>query len=176
MIQVNKKTIYIVVAVLVVVIVVAGAAAYVLLNNSGNGGQSTPTVSVAVATNLQFNANVTSQGTTVEYQWAGRDIHANNLTIRVDVLGGASGNYSYILDAGQQKSWSSTDNGVTWIVSTDFAGDWNSWGPQWTGYLDNLANWSGSGDYSYTNAAGEAITLFNISVNPTIPVSTFQAS
>jgi hypothetical protein len=168
----NKRTIYIVVAVLVVVIVVAGAAAYVLLKTPS----PTPTVSIADATNLQFNANVTSLGTTVEYQWAGRDIHANNITIRVDVLGGASGNYSYILDAGQQKSWSSTDNGVTWTNSTDFAGDWNSWGTQWAGYLDSLASWSGSGDYSYTNAAGEAITLFNINVNPTIPDSTFQAS
>jgi hypothetical protein len=172
----NKNTTYIVIAVLAVVIVVAGAASYIYLNNGGNKEQTTPTVSVAAATNLQFSANVTSQGTTVEYQWAGRDIHANNLTIRVDILGGASGNYSYILNAAQQKSWSSTDNGITWIASTDFATDWNSWGTQWTSYLDNLANWTGSGNYSYTNASGEAITLFNISVNQTIPDSTFQTS
>jgi hypothetical protein len=170
----NKKTIYIIVAVLVVVIVIAGAAAY-LLNNNGNGGTTnptptpTPTVSVADATNLTLSANLTSQGTTTEYKWSGKDIHAN-MTIRVDFA-----NYAYILDAGQEKSWGSTDSGVTWTQG-NFTADWIFWGTQWSGYLNNLTHWSGSGDYSYTNTAGEAIVLSNISVNPTIPASTFATS
>jgi len=173
----NKKTIYIIVAVLIVIIVV-GVAAYALLYNSGGGGTTSPTptpiVGVADATTLQFSANVTSQGTTVEYKWYGKDIHAN-MTLRVDLLGGASGNYSYILNAGEEKSWSSTDNGVTWTPG-NFTADWISWSPLWTGYVDNLTHWSGSGNYAYTDPSGEAITLFNISVNPTIPDSTFATS
>jgi hypothetical protein len=168
----NKKTMYIIVAVLVIIIVV-GVAAYALLYNSGGGGTTsptpTPTVGVADATTLQFSANVTSQGQTTEYKWYGKDIHAN-MTIRVDFAG-----YSYLLNADQEKSWNSTDNGATW-TQTNFATDWPIWGAQWSSYVNNLTHWSGSGDYKYTDTLGEAITLFNISVNPTIPDSTFTAS
>jgi hypothetical protein len=169
----NKKTTYIIVAVLVIIIVV-GIAAYALLYNSGGGGTTsptpTPTVGVADATTLQFSANVTSQGQTTEYKWYGKNIHSSNLTIRVDFA-----NYVYIMDASQEKSWSSTDSGATWTQG-NFTADWISWSPLWTDYVDNLAHWSGSGNYAYTDSSGEAITLFNISVNPTIPDSTFTAS
>ncbi len=177
----NKKTIYAIVAVLVVVIIIAGAAAYVLSNN-GNGGTTnptptpTPTVSVADAANVTFSANVTNQGQTTEYKWQGQDIHSGNLTLRVDFA-----TYAYILNAGQQKSWMSTDSGATWKTST-FATDWGTvaapgFGNQWTDYVDNLAHWNGSdATYSYQDAAGEAILLFNISVNPTIPASSFAVS
>ena len=175
MIQLKKNTIYIIVAVLVVVIIIAGAAAYVLSNN-GNNGTTNPTPTptpipngVANATTLTYSANVTSQGQTTEYKWSGKDVHAN-MTIRVDFA-----NYAYIMDAGKQKSWSSTNSGVTWTQG-NFTADWISWGTQWSGYVDNLTHWSGSGNYTYTNTAGEAIVLFNISVNPTIPASTFATS
>jgi hypothetical protein len=178
----NKKTIYIIVAVLVVVIIIAGAAAY-LLSNNGNGGTTnptptpTPTVSVADATTLKFSANVTSQGQTTEYKWQGRDIKSSNLTLRVDFA-----TYAYILDAGQEKSWMSADSGATWTAST-FAADWGTvaapgFGNQWAEYVNHLTtNWNGSDNqYSYANTAGEAIVLFNINVNPTIPASTFTTS
>jgi hypothetical protein len=94
------------------------------------------------------------------------------MTIRTDFAG-----YSYLLDTSQEKSWSSTNNGDTWTASTDFVGDWTAWGGQWSGYTDNLTHWNGSdAQYSYTNSAGEAIVLFNIVVNPTIPDSTFTAT
>ena len=171
---------YIIVAVLVVVIIIAGAAAYILSTN-GNGSTNnstptptpTPTVSVADATNVTFSANVTSQGITTEYKWQGQDIHSGNLTLRVDFA-----TYAYILNAGQQKSWVSTDSGATWTAST-FATDWGTvaapgFGNQWTDYTDNLAHWNGSdATYSYTDAAGEAILIFNIVVNPAIPASSF---
>jgi hypothetical protein len=176
----NKKTMYIIVAVLVVVIVIAGAAAFVLLNNSGNGGSSptptpTPTASVVGATSLQYSVNVTSQGATVTYNFAGKNINTSTLMIRVDLLGGASGNYSYILYAGQDKSWSSVNNG-TWKASSDFKGDWNSWGTQWTDYVNKLGSWSGTGNYKYTASDGSSITIFNIAVNPTIADSLFAPS
>jgi len=167
--------IYIIVAVLVVVIVV-GVAGYVLLNNGGSNNQTTPTPtptpgpSVATATSLQFSANVTSQGQTTEYVWYGTNLNSANEKLRVDFV-----NYAYILDASQHKSWMSTDSGSSWTAGT-FTTDWNSWGTQWTDYVTSLAMWSGSGDFSYTNTAGEAVTLFNITVNPTIPDSTFATS
>jgi hypothetical protein len=129
---------------------------------------------VADATTLTLSANVTSQGQTTKYMWVGKDLKAV-LTLRVDFV-----TYAYILDAGQQKSWMSIDSGATWTTST-FATDWGSvdvpgFGNQWAEYVAELENWSGSGDYSYMNAAGETITLFNIVVNPTIDDSTFDVS
>jgi hypothetical protein len=172
----NKKTIYIIVAVLVIIIVV-GVAAYALLYSGGGGGQSTPTptpiatVSVANATTLTFSANVTSQGSTIEYKWSGKNIHSSNITIRVDFAG-----YSYLLDASKEKSWSSTNNGTTWTAG-NFTKDWPVWGAIWQEDVDALVgHWSGSGDYSFTDAQHEAVTLFNIVVNPTIPASTFATS
>ncbi len=174
MIRLNKKSIYIVVAVLIVVIIVGVAGVLLLGNNNGGNNNATPTPTpkpnVANATTLTFSANVTSQGVTTEYKWSGKNIHSTNETLRLDFA-----TYAYILDASQQKSWMSTDSGAKWTAGK-FADDWASWGPQWTDYVDNLAHWSGSGDYSYTNAAGEAIVIFNIQVNPTIPDSTFSTS
>jgi hypothetical protein len=172
---------YIIVAVLVVVIIIAGAAAYVLSNNgSSNNATPTPTpaptVSVADATNLTFSANVTSQGITAQYNWQGQDIHSGNLSLRVDFS-----TYAYILSASAQKSWVSTDSGATFTAST-FASDWGTttapgFGNQWADYVDNLAHWDGtSTTYSYTDTAGEAIVIFNIVVNPTIPASTFTVA
>ena len=164
---------YIVVAVLVIVIVIAGAAAYLLYYN-GNGGTTDPTptptpIGVADATTLTFSANVTSQGQTTEYNWAGKDIHVNPI-IRADFAG-----YSYFLDASLQTSFSSIDNGATWTQG-DFTTDWPFWGDQFAQDVAALTQWSGSGDYSFTNAQDEAVVLFNIVVNPTIPDSTFAVS
>jgi hypothetical protein len=172
----NKTTMYAVVAVLVIIIVI-GVAAYALMNN-GNGGTTNPTATptatpstngVADASTLTFNANVTSQGTTIEHKWQGKDIHSNAMVLRVDFA-----TYAYILDAGEQKSWSSTDSGATWTQG-NFTADWLSFSPSWTDIVDNLTHWSGTGDYSYTNTAGEGIVVFNISVNPSIPDSNFTA-
>ena len=90
----NRKTLYILVAVLVVVIV-AAVAGVLLLN--------TQPVSVANATSLEFTVNVTTQGTTTTLAFYGKNIGTSNLTIRLDILGGASGNWSYILDTGQEE-------------------------------------------------------------------------
>jgi hypothetical protein len=164
---------YIIVAVLIAVIVV-GVAGYMLLNNGQNNNDTTPTPTpkpnVADATSLQFSANVTSQGQTTEYTWYGTNLNSANEKLRVNFV-----TYAYILDASKEKSWMSTDSGATWTAGT-FATDWNSWGTQWTAYASKLATWSGTGDVSYTNTAGEAIILFNIVVNPAIPDSTFATS
>jgi hypothetical protein len=166
---------YTIIAVVVVVIVI-GAVAAVLLGGMGNQPAATatptppPTINVAGATNLTFTASVTSQGVTTDYKWFGENIHSNAPILRLDFA-----TYAYILDAGQQKSWMSTDSGATWTAGV-FATDWTSWSPQWTDYLNNLANWTGSGNVSFTNTNGEAIVLSNIAVDQAIPSSTFAVS
>jgi type II secretory pathway pseudopilin PulG len=161
----NRKTLYILVAVLVVVIV-AAVAGVLLLN--------TQPVSVANATSLEFTVNVTTQGTTTTLAFYGKNIGTSNLTIRLDILGGESGNWSYILDTGQEKSWNSTNNGA-W-ESSNFTADWDFWGNSWTNLVTNLKNWSGAGDYSYTSSNGDFHTIYNITVNPKLSDSLFQAS
>lgn|SRR5665647_450631 len=172
----NKKTTYAIVAV-VIVIVIVGVAAYALLYNNGGGTNTTPTPtpspSVSTSSTLQFNSNLTTQGSTLEHKWAGKNIHTGNLIVRVDILGGESGNYSYILDTGQNKSWVSV-NGGSWTAS-DFAADWSGLGAEWTDYLNHMANWS-SGDITYQTQTGETVLLYNIVVNPTISDSTFETT
>lgn len=164
---------YAIVAVLIVVIIIAGAAVYLLYGGGGGGTTNPtatpgPTVTPADATTLTFSANVTVSGQTTTYEWKGTNVHTAP-TIRVDLPG-----YSYILNSTQEKSWVSTNNGATWTAST-FNTDWPFWGNEWTTYVDELTpgHWSGSGSYSYTDPQGQAIVLYNIVVNPTIPDSTF---
>jgi hypothetical protein len=161
---------YGVVAAVVIIIAVAAVAGYYLLINTGGG---TP-VTVETATSLQYDANVTSQGATVTYEFAGANLNTTSLKLRIDVLGGESGNYSYILNAGDETAWAAV-NGVWTDVSSTFTDQWNSWGTQWTNNVDALANWSGIGDYTYTDANG-SIVISNISLNPTLADSLFQAT
>jgi hypothetical protein len=168
---------YIIVAVLVVVIIIAGVAAYVLSTNGKGGTNPTatptpsPTVSVGDAASLSFSANVTAQGATTTYEWKGVSIHTAP-TIRADLPG-----YIYVLNSTSEKSASSTDNGATWTQGS-FTTDWPFWGNQWSVFVDELSShWDGSSaTYSFTDAQGEAVVLFNIVVNPTIPDSTFATS
>jgi hypothetical protein len=175
----NKRTIFAIVAVLVAVIVVAGVG-IVLFNSKG----TTRTVDVAKASSLQFSVDDTVQGVTATYYFAGKMIGASNLTVRVDMPIANSGNYSYLFNFGEQKTWNSTDGGITWTdVSSDVANQWDGcWGPLWTSYVKNLGSWNGTGDYTYISdnelnsmTSGNTIRIYNISVNPTLPDALFQA-
>ena len=174
----KKSAIYAIVAVIVIIIIVVAAVIlFVPGIIPGPTPSPTPTAStspgaeVANATTLTYSANVTTNGETIEYKWAGKNIHDANETLRVDFA-----NYAYILDASVQKSWMSTDSGATWTEDV-FADDWTSWSPQWSANVDNLAHWTEGDTYTYTETATEAtVLMFNIVVNPTIPDATFTAT
>jgi hypothetical protein len=175
---VEKKMMYALVAVIVVIVVaVAVAGAYVLINRGGGGSKNIYTV--ANATSLQFNAEVSYQGATPNlFNWAAKNVGASDMVLRLDILGGASGNYTYIMDHGAQTAWVSS-NGTWTNFSSDFTNQWNTWvgtGKQWTSDVDHLAaNWSGTGDYTYTGSStGATIRLYNIVINPTLADSLFQ--
>ena len=174
----NKKTIYIIVAVLVVVIVVAGAA-ILLMNNSGGGGTTpTPTpapVSVVGATSLQFTVNeTTSGGAPVTYNYATKNFNASNEMLRVDIPGGAAGNYSYIIKLADSTSFLSTDNGATWTASS-FATDAN-FATLLNDYVTKLQNWNGH-DATYTYTSGAITNVISaIHVNPSLADSLFATS
>ena len=166
---------YILAAVLVIAIVVVGVGAYVYL---GMGGGTTEGNGVADATSLQYDADVTYQGATSLYQFVAKDIDTDNMALRIDILGGETGNYTYILNGADQTAWVGVNDEWT-DVSSDFTNQWNAWvgeGKQWTTDVNNLAaNWSGTGDYTYTDSATDTtIRIYNIMVNSTIDDALFQ--
>jgi len=172
----NKKMMYALVSVVVIiVVVVAVAGGYVLMNGGG------ATNNVASATSLQYKAEVTYQGaTTTQFNWAAKNVGATDMQLRIDISGGASGNYTYILNHGNQTAWFAV-NGTWTNVSSDFTNQWNTWvgtGKRWTNDLDALAkNWSGTGEYTYTDsAAGTTIRIYNVVINPTLADSLFATS
>jgi hypothetical protein len=162
----NKKTIYIVVAVLVVVIVVAAAG--ILLMNNNNGGTTNPTPTPAPATvvgasSVQFNVNETTGTSTVPYEFACKNFNTSTEIIRVDLLMGAAGNYTYVMDAHTQTSKMSTDNGTTWATST-FATDWQTYGTIFTNNVDKLVAAGNTNDLTYTSGT-TTVNIFCVAVN-----------
>jgi hypothetical protein len=178
----NKKTMYLIVAVLVIVIIVAGAAAYILMNNGNGGTNATPTPApttaptVVGASSLQFTVQETTSGTSpVTYDYAVKNFNASNQMLRVDIPGGAAGNYSYIIKLADSTSYLSVDNGVTW-TSSDFATDATNFGTLLNNYVIELANWNGH-DATYSYTAGQISNVISaLHVNPPLEDSLFATS
>jgi hypothetical protein len=167
----NKKMMYALVSVVVIIVAaVAVAGAYVLMN-SGGGGK---TVKVADATSLQYDVDVTYQGTTSLSKFAGKNLGASDIILRIDLSGGGQANYTNIINGADQTAWRST-NGNWTDVSTTYNTIWDiGCGKQWTNNVNALANWSGTGDYTYTDSVGTSYRIYNVVINPTLDNSLFQ--
>lgn len=170
---------YLVVAVLIVIIVV-GVAGYMLLNNGGTDDTNAtptpgPSATVVGATTVQFSVNetTTATGDLVGYSFACKDYNTANEVIRVDLCI-ADQTYSYILDAGQEKSWASMDGGATWTAST-FADDWIAYGSLFNDFANKLVDQGNTNDLSYTTDT-TSITIYGVAVNETIADSMFATS
>jgi uncharacterized protein (UPF0333 family) len=173
----NQKGIStLVIAVIVVVIAVVGVGVYLAMSGTGgtggNGGATpTPTApDVGGATSLQFKVEVTSEGTSYTNTYMAKNIGSSNMMIRIEI----GDTMVYILNGADQKAWTYMDG--TWTdISSTFSTEWNSWNTTVSGYQDSLENWTGTGEYTYTEA-GTTIRIFDISVNPTLADSLFQHS
>jgi|WetSurMetagenome_2_1015567.scaffolds.fasta_scaffold12846_4 hypothetical protein len=174
----NKKTMYLIVAVLVIVIIVAGAAAYILMNNGGGGTNATPTPApttaptVVGASSLQFTVDETTNGANqVIYNFAVKNFNASNEMLRVDI---PSANYSLVVKLADSTSFSSVDNGATWIAG-DFVTD-AGFATTLNNYVTELANWNGH-DATYSYTAGQISNVISaIHVNPPLEDSLFATS
>jgi hypothetical protein len=168
-----KKSIMAAVVIVIVAIAAVGVGVYLAMQGGGGG--------VANATSLQYNSEVSYQGATPNlFNCAAKNIGATDMMLRIDILGGESGNYTYILNHGTQTAWMAV-NGNWTDVSSDFTNQWDTWvgtGKHWTNDLDRLAtNWSGTGDYTYTNSTtGTTVRYYDIVINPTLADSLFQHS
>jgi hypothetical protein len=170
----NQKTLVIaVVAVVVIAVVVAG----VYLATRGGGGGPTPTPTptatptVADASSLQYSVEITGGETAGTYTFKAKNIGESNMMIRVDISSGGV-ELSYVVNGAQQKSWMYMDG--TWTEST-FATDWDDWSATMTDYKESLADWSGTGEYTYT-VGDTTVRIYGITVNPTLADSLFAPS
>jgi len=171
----NKKTLTIAVVVIVVIAVVV-AGVYLATRGGGGGPTPTPTPTatptVADASSLQYSVEITGGDTAGTYTFKAKNIGASNMMIRIDISSGGV-ELSYVVNGAQQKAW--TYMGGEWAEVSDFSTEWNSWNSTLTGYKESLANWSGTGEYTYTS--GDAsVRIYGITVNPTLADSLFAPS
>jgi hypothetical protein len=163
--------------IVVVVIAVVGVGVYLYMGSSGNGGEATPTPTpsapdVEGASSLQFSVEVTSEGTSWGINtYMAKNIGTSDMMIRIEMTNGY--NATEIVNAAQQKAWSCADGECT-DVSDTFEDLWDSWSTTWSGYKNNLADWAGTGEWTYTDTDGNSVRVFDISIDPDLADSLFQ--
>jgi hypothetical protein len=167
--KINRKTMIVLgVIVIIVVAIVAG----VLLAMQSGGGVGGTGGSIAGASSLKFNADVTVSGTSATYTYYAKNIGTSNAMLRVE--GTAPTSFIYIINGAQKQAWA-YESGV-WTNLTDyFQTYWGQWNSSFTGMKTNLGHWSGSGAYTYTDpTTGYSIKIYNIAVNPSLADSLFE--
>jgi hypothetical protein len=177
--SVNKKGIstLVIVAIVVIIVVIAGIAVYVLY--TGGGGEPTPTPAptpdIEGATSMRFDVNATVDGELQINRVTAKNLGTSNILLRVDQTDAQGNNFTYLMNQTGQTVWADFGTGFV-DYSSDFATYWDNElignvGLQ--SYMTALANWSGTGDYSYTSN-GDSFVIYNIVVNPELPDSAFQ--
>jgi FlaG/FlaF family flagellin (archaellin) len=171
----NKKGVsLVIIGVVIVAVVVIGVVAYWALTNTGGEENPTPTPTptptsgIADATSLQFDVSTSEKDVTFQV----KNLGTSEILMRVGETYSDGSSFVYIMDQAEQKAWANFDGSWT-DVSSDFSTYWDTWQPSLNGYVAELANWSGTGDYEI-QAGGETQTISNIVVNPTLADSLFQ--
>lgn len=197
----NKKGISkpIIAVIIIVVVLVVGAAAYWAMSGSGggngtgdgngggnggdgNGGDGTAdggggnggtTVDVSGANSLRFSVSVTQAGEGQEVAtYMVKNAGTSNLMMRIEMVDSSSQEYIYIINGALEKVWIYSDGEWT-DLSVAYSTYWDTWNSAWEGYRTNLADWTGLGDWTYTDD-GTTVRIYDIDVNPTLSDSLFQ--
>lgn len=169
----NKKMMYALVSIVAIIIaVVAVSGSYVLMVNNGGG----KTVTVADATSLQYDVDVTYQGTTSLAEFSGRNLGTSDVMLRIDMSSDNQPNYTTIINGTDQTAWRST-NGNWSDVSSTYNTIWEiGCGDQWNNNVNALTNWTGTGDCTYTDAVGTSYRIYNVVINPILTDPFFAIS
>jgi uncharacterized protein (UPF0333 family) len=174
----NQKGISALVIAVIVVIVVAavGVGVYLAMSNTGenggNGGGETP--DVEGATSLQFSVAITAEGESIgTYTYMAKNIGTSDMMIRVEMSNGYE--LVDIVNGAEQKAWEYMAGEWTDLSDT-FSDQWDAWDSTWQGYKNSLADWTGTGDWTYTDTDGSSIRVYDIAVNPSLADSLFQPS
>ena len=195
----SRKTLIIVIAVVLIVVIVIGV--YAATQGLGTNPSVTPTptpvpgststpapstsptnsgtaVDIEGASSLQFTVTTTdsSGATTGSYTYSAKNAGTSNMMIRVEFTDPtSSSNFVYIVNGALRQAWMASDG--EWLdLSSAFDSQYSSWDETFTDYKNNLADWSGLGDWTYNSPTGETIRIHSISVNPLLPDSLFEHS
>ncbi len=194
----SRKTL---IAVVVIVVLVVAIAAGVYLATSGNGNTNpstspTPTATsnpnpsatanpttsgvganVEGASSLQFTVSVTnsSGGLIGSYTYYVKNAGTSTQMVRIDFTDPSSGDFVYIVNSATQQVLIKSDGQWTDLSST-YASQYDTWNSAFLGYKNSLSSWAGTGDWTYTDPAGDTVKITNISVNPALSDSLFQQS
>lgn len=161
-----------IVAIVVIIIIVAGIAAYVLYMGGGGEPSASPTPTptsnpVADATSMRFDVNATVDGELQINRVSTNNLGTSNILLRVDQTAADGSQFTYIMNETAQTVYADFGTGFA-----DYSSDWTTyWDNDLIGnvglqsYMSALANWSGTGDYSYTSN-GNSFVIYNIVVDP----------
>lgn len=171
----NQKGISTLVIAVIVVVVIAiiGVGVYLAMSGTGgNGDTPTPTptpAGVADASSLKFSVEVTEDGETYTNNYMANNIGTTDLQVRIEMV---EYDMVYIVNGADQEAWSYMAG--EWMdISSSFQDEWDLWSTSVDGYQDDLTDWTGTGEYTYT-AGGTTVRIFDIEVNPSLPASLFQ--
>lgn len=168
----NRKTLIIAAAVFAVVAGVAGVYFATRGGGGGGGGGGGTTPDIAGASSLQFSVDITGGESAGTYKYMAKNIGTSSMMIRVEIAS-AEGDVIYIVNGAQQKAWGYS--GGEWIdLSDTYSDQWDAWNAMWVGYRDSLLDWTGTGDWTYTDSQGNSVRVYNIAVNPSLADSLFQ--
>jgi len=188
----------IVVVLLLVIIIVSAVVLVVLFMKAGPSATPTPGITatpvpgitaspgsgtpspsqtnpIGGANSIQFSTSYTTGTQTVyAYTYSAKNLGTPNMMMRIDgTFSGESSNMIYIINGVQQKSWVFSDGEWT-DMSQMFQSQYESWNSTWQGYAADLAEWAGTGEYTYTYpGTTETLRIYNISVNPQLSDSLF---
>ncbi|MEM2878525.1 MAG: hypothetical protein QXG10_03135 [Candidatus Hadarchaeales archaeon] len=162
----------------VVVVAAVGVTAAVLLTGGGGGGGAGGGgggTSVANASSLKFDFEATAQGQTITGTMWLKDMGTSNQKIRQEVTAMGQ-NMTIIVNGETRKAWMYMAG--QWMdFSSSFEQYWDQYADQAEQYKGYLANWSGSGEYTYSDPeSGVSIRIYNIEVNPALSDSLFTHS
>jgi hypothetical protein len=156
-------------------VAVVGTVAYWALSSGGettNGETTNGETNVGNASSLQFSVSIVREGESYETMYSVKNIGTSDLMIRID-LSTTEGDIVYIVNGVQQKAWEYV--GDEWNDLSDaFSAQLDMWDPTVQGYTDNLSSWTGVGDWTYTDADGTPVRIYDITVNPSLADSLFE--
>ncbi len=130
---------------------------------------------VTAASSLQYSVSMTSNGTSQgSYTYYGKNAGTSNFMMRIESTDASGAQSTIIVNGQQQKVWVKS-NGNWTDLSSVYTTYFSTWDTTWQSYVNTLAAWNGTGDYTYTSG-GDSIRIYNISVNPALADSLFAPS
>ena len=186
----SRKTLIIIIALLIIAALVAGVAALAatgIIDLSGKSASSptvgTPTATTSAGANLskasslQYAVTMTGDSSGLTYAYSAKNIGMPTMMIRIDITDDSGkNNVAYIINGAQNKTWLLQSDGHWVDTSGTYANQMKNWNANFIGYRDNLASWTGNGDYTGTDKNGDSVRIHNIVVNPVLPDSLFEYS